>query len=225
LDNEDSPGISFKGSLKAAHRLLSTGDYGVEEGIIQHPPIHNRSLKVLCGYYAISRYTGHSMDLLEYLLASESKKKRDKGTGQYGIVVQALCEVILFGSNPPEGDEPLPTAIDPIAFVNGCHNIRLKYITDRVMFDVMNSDDSTCRLVIDRGTVNYCLERLRIPIKEGAARYKYIDDSNPEFLETLAIAIKQYAPDYLSIFARVLPKSEEVMKVKVVKTASEDVSE
>ena len=227
LDNEDSPGISFKGSLKAAHSLLSTGDYGVEEGIIQHPPIHNRSLKVLCGYYAISRYTGHSMDLLEYLLASESKKKRDKGTGQYGIVVQALCEVIMFGKNLPEGDETLPSAIDPIAFANGCHNIRLKYITDRAMFDVMNSDDSSCRLAIDRGTAKYCLERLRIPIVERGGRYNCIDESDPEFLESLAIAIKQYAPDYLPIFARVLPKpkSEEVMKVKVVKTASGDFSE
>ncbi len=82
-------------------------------------------------------------------------------------------------------------------------------------------------MVIDRGTVNYCLERLRIPIKKGASRYKYIDDSDPEFLENLSIGIKQYAPDYLPIFARVLPKpkSEEVMRVKVVKTASGDFSE
>jgi|GEM_PF-7128859 len=219
LDNADSPGVSFRRSLKTAHDLLSSGKYGEEEGITEHPSVQNRSLKVICGYYAISRYSGHSMDLLEYLLECERKKKKDKSTGQYGIVVQALCEAIVFGKTVTEYDA-LPPPIDYIAFVNGCHNLRLKDITEWALFDIMNSDDSSCRLSIDRGTVAFCLDRLKIPIKEGAGRYKCLDDDWPEFYENLLVAIGQYGAGFREVFSRVQsnPQSEKVMKVKVVKS-------
>lgn len=217
--------VSFKNSLKEAYYDLKTGAYAERENMLECKPVRNRSLKVLCGYYAISRYTGASKEILEQLLKGEASKSEDKKYTRYGAVVFAMCERILaINWNGPGEYQKYPISLDNLQ--KTAKGTKLKEITEQAEFGLRNSDAYPENVVVERDTVNEVLNKLNIPVRDGASRYKYLYPQDPTFLENFGIAVYKYAPELRSMFPECIFKTiekavKEDEKVNVVNPTAE----